>query len=1077
MDSIEKTNNIFKILGIIFILLAMTIFANAETYQFDCDGEFNCSIKSYCQDVPGAVPGLLVHYGGAFSYDLGDQPIDYTFTSTTPGVNICSINAKTTAMYDQGQGNEVTAIYVNGNHLATTADNYCNADTGGGCTFCGIDSQNLGQFTVTLEETNTLTVIGEDSHALIAVTLDCVPQYDPNSCYYNMDPSVLEMTDETISYNSEIEIDLWNYIRDGDDRLSDLEINVTQDNTGVDCSVDDTNRYLTCTSGLTLGTTNIIVDVNDGCEVAENNFDITVVNDPPVIRVPDYEQSCVHDLNKLVDLRDYSYDEDLALADFNLLSQTNTGLMNCVLDENYFISCQVNTCDNDFTTLEVEITDIFGETDVDLFDITLKNYDPVWVDIPNTCINISEEVLDLNDFVSDVEDGTNLNYEIVSQSNHANIECELVNDSIIDCEVKTNNQTSTTLLVKATDQDGLSAETEFIVNTNCGNGGRQTFSSDRVGVCLENCTSYTEEFSVTNNTYETQCYALDLEYENALNASITNDSFCLNKGESTTAYLNVITCGSDSDYYDIRIIDRDQNVEIGFEYEIGSCSNFDGFRIDEYDGKICQGEERSYTVDVTNTTNYDKTIELLAENQSILPYFVKDELFVEENSTNSTDLVINAKHAPLGKFNILLGGNADNYHIEKRLVLQVQDCSKIRNRNFIISAPEICYDVSKGQIFEGSFNVKRIHEGCTGCSFDEKQIALALYGMPNELSYNLLSLRRGEENKVYYTLQVPIDATAGINLLTIKGEEQEDAPFDDEVGFVDDETICLNVGGTSSSSIRVRTNAKDILWCDSQVFELEIINDGDFDETFDLSTIEMPVGVSVTFSEDTVVVPKNGSKIIYVSISTDPESEIMDSQSVLINLDGNIDLQTRVYFNILEKVGFEDIEILSNTEKILMSVNTDAIYDLKIRNNSEITFKNIKLEFENIPAGMSIESKIIDEIVPGQVIDIQGKLLAETAGDYNLIFVLKRNYVLNKKEFSVRVEDNAALAGFSGLFSLFATNGTGLFSLGNLTQIGGTAGLNMVLAGFLILFLVIVILGVLLFQNNVHYEHWVEAKK
>ena len=183
MDSIEKTNNIFKILGIIFILLAMTIFANAETYQFDCDGEFNCSIKSYCQDVPGAVPGLLVHYGGAFSYDLGDQPIDYTFTSTTPGVNICSINAKTTAMYDQGQGNEVTAIYVNGNHLATTADNYCNADTGGGCTFCGIDSQNLGQFTVTLEETNTLTVIGEDSHALIAVTLDCVPQYDP--CYYN----------------------------------------------------------------------------------------------------------------------------------------------------------------------------------------------------------------------------------------------------------------------------------------------------------------------------------------------------------------------------------------------------------------------------------------------------------------------------------------------------------------------------------------------------------------------------------------------------------------------------------------------------------------------------------------------------------------------------------------------------------------------------------------------------------------------------------------------------------------------------------------------------------------------------
>ncbi|MFA5763871.1 MAG: hypothetical protein WC915_03580 [archaeon] len=1077
MDNKGKVNHILKIIGIILILLAMTVFAHSEEYRFDCTSRFDCSIKSYCQDIPGAVPGLLVGSGTAYNYTTGALPVEYAFTSTQPGENICSLRVQTTAMHDQGQVNEKTAIYVNGTYLATTADNYCNAANGGGCTFCGTDSQNLGQFTLNLETNNTLRVHGYDSHAIVGVFLDCVP--GPNSCYNNQDPQVLNITNKTIKYNSQTEIDLWDYVRDGDDRLSDLLINVTTNNNIVNCTLDN-NRYLTCTSSLNLGTTRVTIEVNDKCDVTQKTFDINVINNPPIISVPNYEKSCVQDLNKLVDLRNYSSDEDLALASFNLLSQTNTGLMNCSLDQNYFISCSVNTCDEDYTTLRVEITDIFGLTDTDDFNITLKNYAPEWINIQSTCINISQEVLDLADYVTDVEDGTNLDFEIVSQTNYDNIDCEIVNDSVVDCVVKTNNQTSTTLRVRATDSKGLNVDTEFIVKTNCGDSNKQIITSNTKGVCLENCTSYTENFTTTNNSNETKCYAFDLEYENALNVNITNDSFCLNKGESTTSYLNVITCGSDSDYYDILVIDRDQNVKINFEYTIGSCNAFDGFRIDEFDGKICQGEERTFSVDVSNTTDTDKTINLLAENQSILPYFVKNKVFVENDSTKNVDLVINAKHAPIGKYNILLGGDATNYHIEKRLVLEVQDCSDIQNRNFIISAPEICYDVSKGQIFEGSFNVKRVHEGCTGCSFDEQQVAVALFGMPNELSKYMLSLRKGEENKVYYTIQVPTDAKAGANFLTIKGTEQKDAPFDDEVGFVDDERICLNVLGTSNSSIHVRTSAQDIFWCDSEIFEVEISNDGDFDETFNLSALQMPKGVSVSFSQNTIVVPKNGSKIVYVSVSTSPESEILDSQSILIKLDGNIDLEARLYFNIKEKVGFEDIEILSNTDKIILNKNVEGKYSLQIRNNSEITFKNINLKFENVPVGMNVETKIINEIAPGQIITIEGKITSEVTGDYNLVFVLSKNItniVLNKKGFNVKVNDNAALAGASGFFGLLGSNIAGLFGLGSLIAIDGISVLKIILVGFLIIFIAIVILGLLLFQNNVHYEHWVEAKK
>ena len=1069
MDNKGSINHICKIVGIVLILLALTVFAKAETYTFDCDDPFNCSIKSYCQDVPGAVPGLLVHYGGAYSYLYGDEPTTYTFSSDTVGEQTCSATVTVTAMYDQGQTDEKTQIFLNGVDMGTTTDNYCNAADGGGCVFCGRDTQTLGTRTVTLQATNTLRVNGYDSHALVGVVIDCT---GGNDCSTNLDPMIDTIDDKTVSYLSgtTFRMDLWDDITDHTDSYSELTITAVASGTTLDCTLDN-NRYLECSTNGTIGTTDINITVTDDCGATDSEiFSVNVTNQAPHLTVPDQEQSCSSDMNQFIDLRNYGWDEQINDVNLLIVNQTNTDLMNCTIDNNYYLTCDVNNCAEDYTDLTVTITDIFGLDYNDIFRITLANQPPSWTDdVDDECFNSSKyKFVDLRNYTDDIEDGNNLSFNL-TQTNSDAINCFIEDDYYLSCNNVSNQKATNTLTITAEDTAGLVATTTVEIGTNC--NGYFDFNSNIRGVCLEDCTSYTSEIYLTNNSNEEKCFEFDVESNRSTFLPTLNQTnFCLNSDESITLYLSANTCKTDTSNSEVRVFDYDNNLELYFDYEIGSCNSFDGFRINEYDGKICKGEKRTYSVDVTNTSSAEKTIYLMAENSKILPYFSKDKLYLNSGETKTVDLTINAKYTPVGHYGIFLGGDATNYHIEKYLDLEVVDCSDIRERNFLITAPDICYDVERGQTFQGSFNVEQLSKNCDECSWDTKGILLSIIGMKNELAYNSLDLKCSEERKVEYTLYVPANASAGTHFVTIIGEEQPDAPFDDEIGFVEPKEVCLNVLGESNSNVLLRTQSKDIEWCATEIFELELINTGDFDESFDLTALDIPNGVSVFFSEDSVTVPEGESKIIYVSIATDPDSQIADNQFITVNLDGNIDLSTKIYFNIKEKTGFQDLEFLSSTDVIAMLTNTQAIYTVTIRNNTEKTLRNLTVDIENLPSDANYSQVIMPEIASGELITLQGKIISgDKNGEFYPVFVVSAGGVTNKEKFTLVIEkseDSADLAGFSALGGLF-----GLFSFGELSLAIG-------MSVFLILLLLVIILVLVALSKSHRNEEWlgVESK-
>jgi len=1067
MDDHGKISHIFKLVGIILILLAFTVFARADTYTFDCDDPFNCSIKSYCQDVPGAFPGLLVHNGTALSYDLGNQPINYSFDAISTGEQICEAKVIVSAMHDQGQANEKTQIYINGISMGTTTDNYCNDPEGGDCVFCGKDTQSLGQKTITLQEVNILKVYGYDSHAVVGVVVDCV---GGKNCSANLDPIIDNIEDKTISYNTGyFRIDLWDKITDHTDPFSDLNIDVSVSGSTIDCILQN-ERYLECQAGNTLGISTVTIDVIDDCEaIATYSFNVDVTNQPPHISVPDQTKSCSADLNQFIDLRYYGWDEQIDDVNLEIITQSNTALLNCQVENNYYLTCEVNACEEDYSNITLKITDIFGEYYEDTFKITLANQAPYWIeDIDEECFSEDEyKFVDLRDYAYDIEDKNSLDFTL-TQSNKDAIDCYLDDDYYISCEGVSNQSASNTLTIIAEDSKGLMAETQVTIGTNC--NGNFDFNSNKKAICLEDCTSYTSEINLKNKSGEKKCFNLDVESNREpFNVSLNKESFCLNDNETTTLYLSANTCDTDYSSYEVKVSDEDNNLSLYFDYSIGTCNNFDGFRIREYDGKICQGEKRTYSVEVKNTTDETKTISLLAENPQILPYFLKEKVTIEDGDTKVVDLMINAKYAALGHYSILLGGDSTNYHIEKHLDLEVVDCSEIRDRHFIISAPEICYDVTRGQTFEGSFNVEHLHANCNECSWNTKGILLSMIGMPNEFSYNALEMRCNEEKKVEYTIYVPKTAKAGTHFVTIVGEEQPDAPFDTEIGFVEPEEVCLNVLGESNSNILLRTQAKDILWCDTEIFELELTNTGDFDESFSLTYADVPLGVKVFFSENTVTVPKKDSKVIYVSVSTDPDSRIADNQYITVNLDGNIPLSTKIYFNIKEKYAFEDIEFVSSTDVLTMKTNEEAKYALVLRNNTEKTLNNISIDIENLPIDANSQELIIAELKSGESITLEGKIISgEMDGTFYPIFVIFDGSVKNKEKFTLVIEkseESAGLAAFSGLFGL-----SGLFAFGEISLVVG-------LAVFLILLLLVIILGLVALSKSHRKEEWLGVER
>ncbi|MFA5126255.1 MAG: hypothetical protein WC462_04615 [archaeon] len=1072
-----KFNHICLLAGIFFLLLGFTVFAQATSIDFDCANSSSCSMKEYCR--PDGYKALLVNNGVCYSFsgdydgaDVISQPCAYPFSSSTTGEHTCAVTIKTTgygnATGQALQSDEVTSVYINGSLIGTTLDKYANPGQPLNTTFCGIDTQTL-RGKVVLSADNSISFSAKASHGIVSVSVNCVlGNGNPKDCSTDLAPIIEDLPDKSLKYYESFTIDLWDYINDYDDSIADIIIDGKVDGNSIVCSLES-GRYAHCAATRNLGVSSITVRATDSCgKVDTKSFSVNVSNSPPTLSLPDVEKSCVDNLDYLFDLRNYSWDDALSSRRFQVISDSNSSLVTCNVQDTYFLSCRVNSCSESCANIGVRVTDEFGLYYDDIFKICFGNSAPVWEQIPLQCINSSQyRFIDLTDFAYDAEDGNNLVFSL-EQSNSSAVNCVIEDSNFISCSGLNNKHLSNVLTIKATDSAGKYSTTQTTISTNCfdtntPDNNRIIFEADNKGVCLEQCTSYGTQMKLSNFSGERKCFNFDAESTpyDLLNVSVSNGELCLNDGETTYFTLNANTCGAEQRAYQVRVFAEDTNIELWFDFQVGSCSNFDGFSINEFDGKICKGEEKNLTVMVRNTTMEQKRVYLSADNAMILPYFEKDYVNLSSGEQKAVQLVINAKSLDTGYYNILLSGDAGSYHINKRLEIEVVDCSEIAERTFSLSVPSVCFDVSRGQKFESSFTITRQSCICSECYRNEKEFFLKLLGMPAELSYNSVLLNPNQGKSINYTVFVPQNAPAGHQLLTIAGYDGTEWN-----SFTEQKLLCLNVLGESKASLIVKTQAKDIVWCGSQIFELELTNNGDFDANYSLSATDTPTGVSISFSESTVNVPKGQSRVIYAVISTNPSAQIRDNQWLKILVKGPVELSAKVYFNVKEKSSFDDLEILSATKQVIMKGNSTASYDIVLRNNTGASVKNVLVSFEDVPNDVNIDSVVIGEILPGGVATVSGIISAGNVdGNFEPVFVVSSGQLINKQTFSLVIEENSLGFG-TGMFA-------GLFGFGAISLIEGLFG-SLLLAVLLITLVAVIIYGVTRNTKPSKKEAWLE---
>jgi hypothetical protein len=1057
-----KFNHFCLLIGIFLVVLSLSVFANAASINLDCSSPFNCEIKSYCEGV-NEVPALLGIWGNC---GPDGTQCDYPFISQNIGKHLCNVTVKTTAYGNSPgailQNNETVSVKINGIIVGTTIDRYANTPSPPNTVWCGIDSQTFSN-EVELNQNNTIDIISRDSMGVVAVIIDCQPL--GNDCSTNLGPIIDPIENKTIKYTENFNLDLWDYVSDYDDFPNELIISTAITGNSVNCTLDS-NRFLKCNATQNLGVSVITISAKDECnKTFSKEFSVNVTNSPPSIYVPDKIINCTQDLNAFIDLYNHSSDENKYSLNYQITSQSNPYFANCYIDRNHFISCSLASCNDGVNNITVRATDIFGLYKETTFKLSIANSAPTWKDIPAVCINESKtKFIDLRNYASDIEDKNNLTFSLTQNSING-LSCSLVDSNFISCTLTSNISLSNVLDLTAFDSKGASAKKSLTISSNCFDGnGVIIFEAETYGVCLEQCSTYSIPMTLKNKTNARKCFDFDSESTpyNYLSSSISQSNFCLNSNEETNLTLSVNACGAEERKYFVDVFDNDSNLSMRFEFEVGNCNNFDGFKIEEFDGTICEGESKEVSVLVKNTSLVTKKIFLGADNEMVLPHFDREYINLNAGEQKIVQLTINASGLRSGTTELIsLSGDAENYHIEKDLYFDVVNCSEIIKRTFSLSAPSVCFDVRRGQKFESQFSIRRESNVGDNCSTTRKDYFLNIFGATSELSYNTVSLKEGEGKTILYSLIVPESFSAGRNYITINATDGLEWN-----SYTQNREICLNVLPQSSSSFYVRTQSKDIIWCGSNIFEVEVVNNGDLDENYSLSAFDYPSGVSVSFSENSFIVRKGTSKIIYVSVSTNTTSRVADNQKIQLKLIGSTELTSTIYFNIKEKTTFDDIQILSATNEINMSGNSTSPFNLVIRNNSESTLRNILISIESLPEGVTMQEITIDSLSSGQPINISGEIIAKDVnGEFVSVFVVSSGQLVNKKSFALNIEKSNGV--FAGMFTAFFSFGSNAFGF------GGLFGL-IFLVIILIVLLWLITLGIALLTTPKQREVWME---
>ena len=368
-------------------------------------------------------------------------------------------------------------------------------------------------------------------------------------------------------------------------------------------------------------------------------------NNSPIISLPSEIRVDENDgsQNNLIDLFDFTSDDNDSDSqlDFDLLDETNPGLIDCFIDDDRYVDCRAPR-DNDTgaNTLTIRVTDTNGATDTDSVRIEVvpgsnRNDEPRLSNLPDVEIEendgFNERLIDLWDFASDDNDSdSELDFRITSQSNTSLIFCSIDNDRYFECDPPRDNRTGiSTVFIDVEDRDG-STDREAIevevFSERFGSGTCRDIDVDTRTVFMDESDTERIVFDIRNRS---------------------NDDFEVTDVdvEESSSLLSVRDIDFD------RFIDEDDEGELDFELRSTSVSSNKevivgiGVKGEFRDGRRCSFSDvgrETFRLRINNRSSSSsvcRDIDLRASNITVPENSERLRVVTIENS-NSRDFII-----------------------------------------------------------------------------------------------------------------------------------------------------------------------------------------------------------------------------------------------------------------------------------------------------------------------------------------------------------------------------------------------------------------------------------------------------
>ena len=355
--------------------------------------------------------------------------------------------------------------------------------------------------------------------------------------------------------------------------------------------------------------------------------------------------------DRLVDLWNYASDAEDSDSElsFSIVSQSSTGLIDCLIVGNRYFECFAPDRDETGTSsIVIEAEDSGGKIDTDSFDVIVFPEDeliqaPRLSKLPDKVIEendgFQERLIDLWDYASDDEDSdSELDFRVSNQTNSSLVDCFISDDRHLECDAPRRNSTGTNLVtVVVEDTDGLEDfETARMIVERSSNGFCSDIDVETRTVFVDEEDVETADFSIRNNSG--QDFFIDdvdvFESEREFDVSLVSHDTIARSDDSADLKVRVESNSVS------RTEEGFGKIKVSGEFEDGRSCSFDSVGTESFrvvvenvsGGSAVCGNIKIDSFDFSLRENRTETKEIIIRNRSSKDFFV-DNVQVSEDST------------------------------------------------------------------------------------------------------------------------------------------------------------------------------------------------------------------------------------------------------------------------------------------------------------------------------------------------------------------------------------------------------------------------------------------------------------